>query len=327
MNILGIDIGYSNLKLAYGVKNGSISPKTILRPAGAAPADRFGSRFDGRTQDDFLHVMVDGKAFVAGVSPDRAAMWSRSLHADYTSSESYRALFKSGLLLSEMEQIDMLVTGLPVSQYMDEDRKKVLSESMTGIHTLTPKRTVEVKKVKVVPQPIGGFLDFIARTDEDIEDARVLVIDPGFFSVDWVVISNDEIHKQSSGTSLNASSVLLEEVSRLIGKDHGAGVNIETIEHAIRQEKSSILVLGQKVEISPYIQEAKKTVGPVVTESIQKALRTESKMVDLIVLVGGGAVFFREAVQESFPRLRTIMTQDAVYSNCRGFWLMGAAYQ
>ena len=272
-------------------------------------------------------MMVDGKAFVAGVSPDRAAMWSRSLHADYTSSESYRALFKSGLLLSEMEQIDMLVTGLPVSQYMDEDRKKALSESMTGIHTLTPKRTVEVKKVKVVPQPIGGFLDFIARTDEDIEDARVLVIDPGFFSVDWVVISNDEIHKQSSGTSLNASSVLLEEVSRLIGKDHGAGVNIETIEHAIRQEKSSILVLGQKVEISPYIQEAKKTVGPVVTESIQKALRTESKMVDLIVLVGGGAVFFREAVQESFPRLRTIMTQDAVYSNCRGFWLMGAAYQ
>ena len=59
LNILGIDIGYSNLKLAFGQKDET--PKTHLRPAGAAPADRFGSRFDGKAQDDFLHVLVDGQ--------------------------------------------------------------------------------------------------------------------------------------------------------------------------------------------------------------------------------------------------------------------------
>jgi plasmid segregation protein ParM len=122
LNILGIDIGYSNLKLAYGSKGAS--PTTLLRPAGAAPADRFSSRFDGKAQDDFLHVQVNGEPFIAGVAPDRAELWSRSLHADYASSASYQALFHAGLLLSEMEHIDILVTGLPVTQYLDEGRRK-----------------------------------------------------------------------------------------------------------------------------------------------------------------------------------------------------------
>ena len=321
MNILGIDIGYSNLKLAFG-PNGE-SPKTHLRPAGAAPANRFGARFDGKAQGDFLHVLVDGQAFVAGVSPDRAEMWTRSLHADYTASSSYTALFHAGLLLSEMARIDVLVTGLPVSQYLDEARRNALTERMRGTHQVTPRRAVSVEKVKVIPQPVGGLLDYIAQEDADIEDARVLVVDPGFFSVDWVVIAHRDVHRQSSGTSLNASSVLLEEASRLIAGDHGAAVNTETLENAIRADKPTVLVLGQRVEIAPYIGQAIKTVGPVVVESIQKSLRTENTMPDLVILVGGGARFFREALQNAFPRLTVATPKEPVFSNARGFWLMG----
>ncbi|HBV20353.1 MAG TPA: hypothetical protein DEF07_01365 [Nitrosomonas sp.] len=319
-----MDVGYSNLKVAYG-RNETPSPKTILRPAGAAPEDRFGSRLDGKDSEEFLRVVVNGKKFIAGVSPDRAQMWSRSLHAEYSSSESYQALFKAGLLLAGMEQIDMLVTGLPVLQYLDEQRKKSLINYMTGIHEILPGKIVDIKKVKVVSQPIGGFLDFISRSNEDIEDASILVIDPGFFSVDWVVISNDEIHKHSSGTSLTASSVLLEEASALISKDHGTGISAEMLENAIRQNKTTIMVLGQRIEIAPYLRIARKSIGPVITEEIQKSLRNENKMVDIVVMVGGGATFFMEAVKEAFPRLKILLTQDAVFSNCRGFWMLGAA--
>lgn len=322
MNVLGIDIGYSNLKLAFGQKGGS--PQMLLRPAGAAPADRFGSRFDGKAHEDFLHVMVDGQAFVAGVSPDRAEMWSRSLHADYPSTLSYKAMFHAGLLLSEVERIDMLVTGLPVSQYLDEARRNALAEQMRGTHQITPKRTVTVEKVKVIPQPIGGLLDYIDQTDADIEDARVLVVDPGFFSVDWVVVTHNDLRRQSSSTSLNASSVVLEEASRLILRDHGASITTEALENALRSGKPAVRVLGQPVEIAPYIEQAAKTVSPVVVESIQKSLRTESAQPDLIVLVGGGAGFFRDALQDAFPRLTVATPQEPVFSNARGFWIMGS---
>ncbi len=323
MNILGIDIGYSNLKLACGTPGDA--PRTILRPAGAAPADRFGARFDGKAQADFLHVLADGQEFVAGVSPDRAEMWTRSLHADYPSTASYKALFHAGLLLSEMDHIDVLVTGLPVSQYLDGARKEALERQMQGIHQVTPKRSVSVEKVKVIPQPIGGLLDYIAQEDADIDDARVLVVDPGFFSVDWVVIAHQDLHRQSSGTSLNASSVVLEEASRAIAKDHGALVNTEALEGALRSGKENVLVLGQRVEIAPYIAQATKTVSPVVVEAIQKSLRTENRMPDLVILVGGGAAFFRDALQHAFPRLAIITPKESVFANARGFWLMGSA--
>lgn len=322
MNILGIDIGYSNLKLAFGHKGET--PQSLLRPAGAVPADRFGSRLDERPHDDFLHVLVDGQEFIAGVLPGHAEMWSRSLHADYPSSSSYKALFHAGLLLSGMERIDLLVTGLPVSQYLDQSRKAALAEQMLGTHQVTPKQTVIVEKVKVIPQPVGGLFDYIYQEGTDIEDARVLVVDTGFFSVDWVVIAYNDLHRQSSGTSLNASSVLLEEASRLLAKDHRAAVSVETLENAVRLGKTSVLVLGQRVEIAPYIDLAAKKVSPVVIESIQKSLRMEDAALDMVILVGGGAEFFRDAVQSAFPRLTVATPKEPVFSNVRGFWLMGA---
>ncbi len=184
MNVLGIDIGYSNLKLAFG-KRGS-EPKVLLRPAGAAPADRLGEMITGKKDEDFLRVVVNGTPFVAGLSPDRAELWSRELHEDYPSTESYRALFHAGLLLSELEHIDILVTGLPVSQYLNQDLRNRLQSLMAGEHQVTPRRRITVENVKVVPQPVGGFVDHVwnLKDSSEFEDSRVLVVDPGFFSVD-----------------------------------------------------------------------------------------------------------------------------------------------
>lgn len=323
MNIVGLDIGYSNLKVAYGAANLS-APTTVLRPSGAAPADRFGKRLDGKLQDDFINVLVNGNEYVAGVSLDRAQVWNRSLHEEYASTESYMALFKAGLLLSGMRQIDVLVTGLPVSQFMEEKRKRSLEKMMQGSHLICPGVTVEVSSVKVVPQPIGGFVDFLLNTREDIEDANLLIIDPGFFSVDWVVISNNEIHNQSSGTSLNACSVMLEEVAKSISQRFETKINLESIENAIRKNKSAVLIMGQRVELSPFLKTAREKIGPAVSELVQQAVRNEGKDVDLVILVGGGANLYFDVARQAFPRQKVLISQDSVFANSRGFWFYGA---
>jgi plasmid segregation protein ParM len=328
VNILGIDIGYSNLKVAYGSPDEGA--EVVLRPAGAAPADRFGSRFDGRAQDDFLHVLVDGEPFVAGVSSDRAEMWERSLHADYSKTPSYKALMHAGMLLSGMSEIDVLVTGLPVSQFNDPAKRAELEQKFAGEHKITPKRSVKVNKVKVIAQPVGGLLDYINQQDEAEtgfvidDDARVLVVDPGFFSLDWVLVTNGQLQRQSSGTSVKASSVLLEQVSRLIAQDHGGAPSTESLENAIRAGKPSILVMGQRVEIQPYIDRASDAMASVTADAIQKSLRIESVSPDVVVMVGGGAQFFEKAVREAFNKLKVVTPKDPVFSPARGFWLMGA---
>lgn len=320
MNLLGIDIGYSNLKVAFGEQDRTA--RIALRPAGAAPADRVGPRIDGSTDEYALLVVVDGNQFVAGTRPDQAEMWARSLHAEYASSLSYRALFRAGLLLAEFDHVDALVTGLPVSQYLDERRRAALAEQLRGTHQLTPKRTVTVSKVKVIPQPIGGFLDYIDQENADLDDALVLVLDPGFFSVDWVIITNRQLHRQSSGTSVNACSVIFERAAKLIAKDYGEEAVPADIEDAVRTGRPQVMVLGKRVEIAPYVEQAARIVAPVVLESVQESLRLEGKTPDLVILVGGGAHIFQEPVKSLFPKLTVAIPRDPVFSNARGFWIM-----
>lgn len=331
LNVVGLDIGYSNLKVVAGNSSGEM--KKMLRPAGAAPADRFGTRFDGKSQDDFLNVLVDGIPFVAGVSSDRAEMWERSLHAEYSTTQSYKALMYAGLLLSEMSDIDVLVTGLPVSQALVPDRCRQLEAQFVGTHQITPKRSVNVKSVKVIPQPVGGLLDFMNQQEmhgheNDLEiddDTRVLVVDPGFFSLDWVMVSAGQLIRQSSGTSFNASSVLLEQAAKFIAADFGANPTTENLENAIRNGKNSILVMGQRIELAPYIEKASELLADITITSIQKSLRVEKTSPDIVVVPGGGANFFLKAISEAFPRLKTVVPKESVFSNATGFWLMGAA--
>ncbi|RYE40872.1 MAG: StbA family protein [Hyphomicrobiales bacterium] len=258
-------------------------------------------------------------------------MWERSLHAGYAKTDSYKALFNAGLLLTEMKEIDLLVTGLPVSQFQDESLRNELEKRFTGEHKVTQKRTVNVKKVKVVTQPIGGLLDYVNQVDDGPEEHRItdehriLVVDPGFYSLDWVLVSNGQLQRQSSGTSIKASSVLLEQAGIFIAEKHGAKVSVETLENAIRTNKTSILVLGERVELAPFLKLASETLSAVTSTSIQKALRVESMSPDVIVLVGGGSQFFHDSIKEAFPRVKVVSLDSPVLSNARGFWLLGAS--
>lgn len=319
--ILGIDIGYSNLKICSGEANGR--PLTKILPAGAAPVDRIGVRFDGKEAKDLLRVRVNGQDFVAGIAPDQANHYSRPLHADYASSDIYRALLHAGLLLAGMDRINELVTGLPVNQYLDITRRERLINQLAGVHEIAAGHSVWVDRVRVIPQPVGGLLDYISQTNVDLDDARILVVDPGFYSADWVVIARGDMQKELSGSSLQASSVVLQEVARLIAQEQDSPLSLEILEHAIRSGKSHVLMLGQRMELRPYVEQATARVAPATVGAIQESLRTGGKMPDLIILVGGGAGFFRAALQAAFPRLRVVTPQNAVFSNARGYWILG----
>jgi plasmid segregation protein ParM len=321
--IIGMDIGYSNLKLVTGESGNE--PVLINRPAGAAPSDCLGQRIMG--DDDAVRVLVDGREFAAAISHDRISNWPRELHRDYTATESYRALFYSGLLLSGFSEIDKIVTGLPTSQYFDENLRHRLTNTMKGSHQITPRRNVVVKEVKIVPQPLGGFVDYLHSLGDpvQIEDASILVIDPGFFSVDWVLLVNGEFKRSSSGTSLDASSVILDEAASLIAKDHGGNPGREKLENAIRSGKNTVSIFGVRVDITPYLTAASGSVGHIVCAQIQSSLRKENANIDTIVLVGGGASFYEDVIKATFPKTPVSVADNSIFANARGFWRGGAA--
>lgn len=323
---MGLDVGYSNLVVACGDSDADSPSNVMVLPAGAGPADLMPkSLLGGASREKSAKVIVNGEEWVAGVDPEKLQGWSRELHSDYPSSDVYRALFYAALLFSGRDVINTLVTGLPVNQHADEQFREKLASSLKGVHQITPKRTVTVEEVIIVPQPAGAYLNTVYTTkDEDlleiISSGRTIIIDPGFFSVDWVTLVGGEIRYHSSGTDLKAMSKIIEETAYLIESDYGAAPSIEQIEQAIRSRKTEIILIGRKVCISEYLKQAGNKVTRAALVPMRTGLREEGTDVDVVLLAGGGAETYAEAAKDVFPLSRIIMSDEPVLANANGFW-------
>ncbi len=323
MTLLGLDIGYSNMKMCMGT---DAKHQTKIMPVGVMPDEGLrGIGFDSMSKN-VCRVLVDGKPFFAGVSPDALSGRQRTLHANYPSTVDYRAMFAAALLTSSAKEIDRLVTGLPVSNFLDAERVTNLKKELTGEFKITPKRTVVVNSVLVVPQPIGGYMNVVSETP-NLEQMRVLVIDPGFFSVDWVVIHQGSVVNGTLGTSLKAVSVLLDAVSADIYSEHGGRVSVEDLEQSIRNGKNSVFLFGETIQIMPYLKKASLDVGSEVCSSILSSIREVKSEVDAVLLVGGGARLYHDSVKVAFPRSKIMIPENSVMSNAEGFWCLGLSVQ
>jgi len=325
--VLGLDIGYSNLKVAFGevpAAGSANQPGPIARvlPAGAARVDDLPTRIGKAAgDDDALVVTIEGEKWVAGVSQSRIES-PRQLHADFPSSREYKALLRAALLMTGRLRIDHLVTGLPVKQALDRASAAKLQEALVGEHQVTAKRTVTVEQVTVVPQPVGAFLDLVDTHDdhEALEDSRIMIIDPGYYSVDWVAIEHGEIRKASSGTSTSAMSVLIEAIDHALQQEYGGTAGAERIEHVIRSGKSSVRVYGDEVDLRPYIAAAAIKVAESALTEMKTTMRSNERAVDIVLIAGGGANTYRDATADVFPRSKIIVPHEPVLANARGFW-------
>jgi plasmid segregation protein ParM len=223
--------------------------------------------------------------------------------------------------------VDRLVTGLPVAQAQDPGRREALRRALLGRHG-TEQGVVEVGEVRIVPQPVGGFVDLLwSPLDGDtlarIEEGTVLVLDAGYYSFDWALIVAGELRRGASGTSLEAMSVLLERAAGVIAAQHGGRPQPLALEAALRQGREQLLVLGQRVQIKPVLERAAREVGGVALEALRQALRREATNVDLVVVTGGGGALYGRQAADLFPGAEVRLAPDPVGANARGFFHYG----
>ena len=316
---LGLDIGYSNVIGVYG--HGDSEFQSFQGPAQAAPLNCLPG--DAGLRAGEVIVSVGDTQWVAFASPGRVQE-GRELHEDYTATDAYEALFKASLLhaAQEGDTIHRLVTGLPVNQARDENYVEQVRRRMLGRHKVSLKREINVEHVQVVAQPLGTLTDIYCNTEHGavLEQSLTLVIDPGFFSVDWVVFDHQELVAKSSGSSLKAMSVLLDACNEEIAKDNGGVPGVEKIEHALQTGNDYIYLFGQKVILDNYLRLAADRVIPGVFTEIKQGLRfLRGRTVDCVVLGGGGANTYERFARNEFPESLVIRPENSVRSNADGF--------
>ena len=319
---VGLDIGYSQIKMAVGDADRD-EPQTMVRPAVAGQAALLSNRFLQNDAPAGITVLVNGVEWVACGERGLLQGATRELHADYTVTDNYRALFYAALHLTGRSVIDSVITGLPVSHFQLPANRQRLEAFMTQDHLVAPGHRVKILRTQVLPQPAGAYIDLYSRRDDLtdlLNEGRVVVLDIGYFSADWAIFERGQFHNLVSGSSQKAMSRLLDAAHQHISRDHDGGPGVDALEDALRHERDTVLVFGERIAVAPYLESAAREVAPQIATQVRAAMRDQSDNIDLVLLVGGGAHLYRPAIQEAFPRSRLEVPEDGVIANARGFW-------
>lgn len=210
--VAAVDVGYGSVKAECGLMKGET--KSIVMPSGAGRADDMPespAAWSTLKGGEVVLLSEDG-----GPLPSRSWASTRPISSKWLVSRTRttRRRRSTGHCIwppspaSGTPKINLLVTGLPVSQYYGPDgpqRIKALEQAMKGRKNINSMTTVEVDKVVVIPQPLGTFMGVAADPKyaglAQSDHLQTLVIDAGFYSVDYVVVSGRSIKDKSSGSS------------------------------------------------------------------------------------------------------------------------------
>jgi plasmid segregation protein ParM len=322
---LGIDIGYSTLVTAEGYSGRN--PHIRVNPVGVCPVDAASPNLGFQSKGAGGRIIqVNGEEYLSGVLP-RHVENRRVLHANYTESVEYHALFNLALANCGQPTIDRLVTGLPVQQFRDETRKEKMISLMQGKHQpIKDGPTIEVREVRIVPQPFGAFCSAIMANQNIaglLQSGIILVVDPGYYSLDWTLINSGNIQGQGSGGTQNSISKVLEEASASILERFDARVSPEKLEASF-QSNSDVVVRGDLLPLDEAISGVDKTVKKSIHE-IHQSMRGMADDVDIVILAGGGSRFWKGELKKAFQNAKHLHLDSPVSSNAHGYWNWGSA--
>lgn len=321
--IRSIDVGFGYTKYS-DVEDSEIVYKSFpsIAPRASKLEDSDLSMINER---ETVVVRVDGTDYEVG--PDSLLLETtdstRTLNEQYIHTAQYKALTYGALAYMNESVIDLLVVGLPVSNYATHH--EALKKSLLGIHKISETKSCEIKNVVVVYQPLGGlkYCMSLANTtlaDADLESSMNLIIDPGFLTVDFLMANGSKmIEKKSNAHNGGVSRILnaiAESISKKIGKKYE---NYNAIDKALKKRK--IRISGKEESLDDHIKNTKGVIeSPII---YMKNIIGDGSDVDNIILLGGGANIFEKTLRDHFKEHDVIVIEDPSFANVKGYQIIG----
>lgn len=319
--VAAIDVGYGYTKYATGTSRKDIKCHHFLSQAPVASnlamAEALGSALR------IVEIPINGLKYAVGpdVSMATGAAPVRHMDNTYSESDEYLALVRGALNYMKVDKIDLLVGGLPVKVF--EAKREALERRLTGTHAVGEGRTVVIKRAKILAQPRGALLTYAIANNQlaNIKTQTNLIPDPGSRTFDWVLTRGLKPFTERSGSvdkgMLDVIRVIAEGISRDERLEFG---DYERIDHALRTNTRP-LIFGREYDLRKYLPAAKKITQEAVTA--MKRSVGEGAHIDNIILGNGGAFFFKQAIQDGFPRHKVHDLREGIYANVIGFLLAG----
>jgi plasmid segregation protein ParM len=343
--VRAIDVGYGNVKFSFNHLDAFSKVECEIFPS-RSPVAGDKSLSAGLVQGrDTVIINVRGTDYEVGKGVAKAQGTfdeSSVLDRVFCLSDSYLARLRGALYYMmgadkktnapyiNGGHIALLVVGLPVSTFRNKELPVKLKEVLTGPHELPDGRSVIVDNVLVMPQPLGAFFEYAFENGmfETMSEQKNLIIDPGFFTFDWLLSDGlTIIDKRSDSVNRGMSAVIKEIVEAAKKKykwDAETGMLMRMLDDHFRdgfEAGKPFVVYQDQIDVKGLLIAGKSVINEAVSALVNNV--GDGADIQNIILAGGGAQLYHTAIQEKFPRHKILVMGNPVYSNVRGFQLAG----
>ena len=327
--VRAVDVGRANVKYTARVAPGG-HIRCAMFPSMAVPHEAYGPDKpragweipDGET----LQVPIGDLVYAVG--PDvrlcGGSFDAQVLqHDGYCETPEYLALTVGALHYMQVERIDLLVVGLPVATMKLPAVVQALERRLKGVHKRVDGRSVHVVRVQTVAQPSGALMYYGEKSGrrDTLRQQKSLVVDVGSRTFDWVVTQGMRQIVQRSHSIPRG----MFDVVRTVAEGIGRNLNVEyrdyeAIDQGLRNG-TPLTIFQKPYPLDRHLALARKIPTQAVSEMLQRV--GQATDIQNIILVGGGAFFFHDAISAAFPNHEVVRLKDSVFANVHGFQIAG----
>jgi hypothetical protein len=313
-NILGIDVGYGDIKVVYGPDKDPTKLFKFNSVVGLVNTSTY-------VTDPRVYPYLGSNYYIGKLALSLESGKIIDIIA-YEKLEMYSPLLIKYVIDQLKEVPDIIVCGLSIAQIANSGHYKDV------IHNyLVSECKMPIKRIVVIPQGIGGKLCFdkygleFPKHNESFADYNNYVgVDIGFQTLDvFQVMENKTSPNLIRGLENQGLVKIVFKLLKSLSEQYGSNVAFTLKEGKDILDNGNFKVRGNEFNVSKLIESIKKEYLTELTALIEDQFGTVLNKMDFIRLFGGGAYVFKD-IKDSFIQ---VPKSRAEYYNAIGNYIRG----
>lgn len=311
--VLGVDIGYSFVKVCVGNQTGEIIKKFKFPSIIGVT-----KHLEGVENSSIVHY--DGNYYMVGEDAKHLPSVNIQNLEEYKNLEYFAPLLLNhAIKLAKLQKVDVVVSGLSIAQ-LDNS-----GHFQNALEHFVVDGTEHNYKVLLLPQGAGAKLtydkygnEFPNVQKEFLGETNYVIVDIGFSTLDFVYISKGLTDPNLfQGIEKHGLMKIASLVAKLIHEKHNRQLSLPEAREIL--DTGIYKLRGQRYDYSKEIQEIKNEYLKEIIKLVEDRYGEVLDKIDFLVLLGGGSYIFN-TTQNGFIR---VVKNESEFYNAIGEYLYG----
>jgi len=305
--ILAVDVGYGRTKIATDRKRDYFNSYLVRYRR---------NNLDFMKKSD--RIEVDGQKYYVGDKALSEGSPISLIGNNFHGSNKWKALLGYALykVRGELsENIDVMVLGLPLSQYNEERKAQLKGVSDFKFNVNGEDFIYSIGKIIVLPQGAGAILEYMKKEE------GTAIVDIGYYTLDLAYFREGGFNVGQSLSKNFGIQKLYVDIANEINRKFNISPDIKRIENIVSTGR--FLYEGKEYDLSETISEFKIAYCQDLVGILNENWAEVLKEVNRVVFIGGGTEVIRDIIPE---QANFYIPENPSMANVLGFYKYGEKF-